>query len=312
MIEAIVGEFEKREICDRISRILCDLGNPEPPIRLEEVRSLLSLDLHYYSNSEPGLIAELSHRFKLLTQKTIPDIGRHLAEALAKSKLCAFWVPDSAKIMIDSNVHEAKHRWIQAHEITHSVTKWHKDFLLGDNRQTLDPTCHAIIEAEANYGAGRLLFLDDRFQMEARDLDLSFNSVKFLSKRFENSLVSTLWRTVEDRDPTQSVFGLISEHPFYPEIGKHDGPMPWKYFIRSAAFRTQFSNITPADVFELIQQHATRVKSGPVFTAQILLRDVIGNDWEFKIESFSTTHALLTFGFVTALKPLMVSAALKI
>lgn len=305
MIEETIGAFEKREISDRINRILRDLGNPEPPLRLEDVRKLLSLDLHYYSSSESGLIDELTHRFKLLTQKTIPDIGRILAEALAKSRLCAFWVPDSAKIMIDSDIHEAKHRWIQAHEITHSVTKWHKDFLLGDNRQTLDPTCHAIIEAEANFGAGRLLFLDDRFASEARDLDLSFNSVKFLAKRYENSLVSTLWRVVEDRDPSQPVFGMISEHPFYPEIGKHDGPMPWKYFIRSATFRTQFSNIPPEKVFELIKFHANRRKSGPILASQDLLLDVTGKDREFQIESFSTTYSLLTLGFTTSPKSIV-------
>ena len=303
MIEDLVGEFEKREIRERIVRILRDLGNPEPPLKLAEVRHLLSLDLRYYSSSEPGLFTELTHRFKLLAQKTIPDIGRHLLSALAKSRLCAFWVPDSAKIMIDSDVPEPKHRWIEAHEITHSVTTWHREFLLGDNSQTLDPACHAMIEAEANYGAGRLLFLDDRFGTEARDVELSFDSIKSFSKRYDNSIVSTLWRMVEDRDAGQPVFGMISVHPRYPDIGQHDGPTPWRYFIRSAAFRTQFSNVSPEGAFELIELYAGRRKTGPIFTAQHVLRDVIGNQWEFRIESFSTKHALLTFGVALAQRP---------
>jgi hypothetical protein len=37
-----------------------------------------------------------------------------------------------------------------------------------------------MIEAEANYGAGRLLFLQDRFREEARDWALSFTSIKSL------------------------------------------------------------------------------------------------------------------------------------
>lgn len=73
---------------------------------------------------------------------------------------------------------------------------------MGDNKFTLDPECHAIIEAEANYGAGHLLFLQDRFGSEARDLRLSFDSIKTLAKRYDNSIVSTLWRTVEERDAT--------------------------------------------------------------------------------------------------------------
>jgi len=93
------------------------------------------------------------------------------------------------------------------------------------------------------------------------------------------------------------VFGVISVHPRYPEIGKHDGPKPWRYFIRSAAFRTQFATVSPEKSFELITLHATGRKTGPILSAQDILRDAIGNDWEFKIESFSTKYALLTFGF---------------
>lgn len=305
MIEEQVGEFEKRDIRDRIDRILRDLGNPAPPLDLADVRQLLSLDLRYYSSSEPGLVTELTHRFKLLAQKTIPDLGKHLATALAKSRLLAFWVPDSAKIMIDTAVPKPKHRWIEAHEITHSVTDWHREFLLGDNRQTLDPACHAMIEAEANFGAGRLLFLGDRFSAEARDLYFTFDTVKALSKRYQNSILSTLWRMVEERDPSQPVFGMISVHPRYPEIGKHDGPMPWRYFIRSAAFQTQFSNVSPEKAFELITLYASRRKTGPIVDAQDVLPDVLGNRWEFQLESFSTSHALLTFGIALTQRPLV-------
>src|SRR5260370_28036278 len=100
MIEEQVGEFEKREIRDQVGRILRDLGNPAPPLKLTDVRTLLSIDLQYYSSSEPGLVSELTHRFMLLARKTIPDLGKHLAAALAKSRLCAFWLPDSSKIIV--------------------------------------------------------------------------------------------------------------------------------------------------------------------------------------------------------------------
>src|SRR5207249_959446 len=161
MSNAEVGELEGREIRDHVARVLRDLGKPEPPLSLPDVRQLLKLDLKYYDGSDSGLISELSHRVKLLAKKTLPDIGKHLSEALAKSKLLAFWVPDSKKVLIDASVPEPKHRWIEGHETIHSLTPWHRDFLLGDNEQTLDPSCHAIIEAEANYGAGQLLFMQD-------------------------------------------------------------------------------------------------------------------------------------------------------
>ena len=297
MREDHAGEIEKRDIRDQVGRILRDLGHPEPPLKLADVRTLLSLNLQYYSSSEPGLAAELTHRFTLLARKTIPDLEKHLWTALSKARLCAFWVPDAAKILIDAEVPEPKHRWIEAHEITHSITPWHRKFLFGDNAQTLDPACYAMLEAEANYGAGRLLFLQDRFTSDTRDLDLSFKSIKLLAKRYGNSIISTFWRVVEDRDPSQPVFGMVSVHPHYPDIGKHDGPTPWRYFIRSVAFQTQFSTISPEKSFALIKLHARGQKTGPVFSAQDVLKDVIGDNWEFQIESFSTKHALLTFGF---------------
>lgn len=297
MSEELVGELEKREIRGQVQRILRDLNNPEPPLNLADVRSLLSLDLQYYRSTDPGLIAELTHRFNLLARKTIPDLGRHLFSALAKSKLCAFWVPDSARILLDQDVPQAKHRWIEAHEIIHSATPWHKDFLLGDNKQTLDPACHAILEAEANYGAGRLLFLQDHFAADARDLPLEFKSIRELAERYGNSIVSTFWRTVEERNAGKAVFGLISVHPHHADIGAHDGADPWRYFIRSALFRTQFANVSAAEVFDLVERHASRRRTGPILLAEDILSDATGKIFEFRFESFSIKHALLTLGF---------------
>jgi hypothetical protein len=295
-----VGDHEQREIRKQIDRILNDLGRPEPPLPLSDVRRLLSLDLQYYSSADPGLISELTHRFTLLAKKTIPDVGRHLLGALTKSKLCAFWVPDAAKILVDQEVPQPKHRWIEAHEITHSITPWHKHYLLGDNAHTLDPVCHAIIEAEANYGASRLLFLQDRFASEALDLDLSFSSIKMMATRYGNTIASTLWRMVQDRNPHQPVFGIMSDHPIYPEIGKQDGSNPWHHFIRSLGFRSQFANVTPADAYNLIAKHATRRRRGPVLKNTDVLRDVNDQWWEIEIEAFSNGHSLLTIGYPTA------------
>ena len=101
---------------------------------------------------------------------------------------------------------------------------------------------------------------------------------------------------------------MISIHPRYPDIGKHDGPMPWRYFIRSAAFRTQFSMVSPEQVFELITLHASGRRTGPIFSAQEVLQDAIGDTWEFQIDSFSTKHALLTFGFTVRRRSSLVPA----
>src|SRR5580698_8277330 len=115
MIEAEVGSYEKREIDAQVNRVLRDLGNPSPPLKLTDVRTLLKIDLQYYRSTDPGLVEELAHQFRLLAQKTIPDLGKHLLAALRISKLDAFWVPSSRRILLDETVPKPKHRWIESH-----------------------------------------------------------------------------------------------------------------------------------------------------------------------------------------------------
>jgi hypothetical protein len=167
----------------------------------------------------------------------------------------------------------------------------------------LDPGCRAILETEANYGAGRLLFLQDRFASEARDLPLSFEAIRQMAKRYGNSIVSTFWRAVEDRDPAWPVFGLISVHPRHPEIGSHDGTEPWRYFIRSAAFGSRFSHVTAQNVFDMVVRHAGASRRGPILHALEALHDARGAPWEFEIESFSNSHQLLTLGVARRERP---------
>jgi hypothetical protein len=264
MAEPEVGEFEQRDIRAQVDRILRDLSHPEPPLNLADVLDLLKIDLQFYSSTDPGLVSEFAHRFRVFARKSLPDIGKHLLAALSKSKLCAFWVPESSKIMIDADEPQLRHRWIEAHEITHSITPWHRHFLLGDNKETLLPECRAALEAEANYGASRLLFLQDRFSAEARDLSLTFTSIKQMAQRYRNSIQSTFWRMIEDRDPESPTFGVISVHPHHPMVGQHDGGQPWRYFIRSTAFRKQFPSVSATDAYAAILRHASRRKTGPV------------------------------------------------
>lgn len=293
-MEELVGEFERRDIRSQVDRVLRDLGYPDPPLKLDEVRRLLTLDLGYYKSSDPGLVEELTHRFRLFARKTLPDLHQHLASALAKSRLCAFWLPDNSRILIDEDVPKPKHRWIEAHEISHSITGWHRQFLLGDNAQTLDPACHAMIEAEANYGAGRLLFLQDKFSNDAHDLPVSFPSILQLNKRYQNSIISTFWRTIEERDPQQPIAGIVSTHPHHPSVGEHHGSDPWRYFIRSVAFRRQFGSVTPNMLYTAVAANCSGRKTGPVASFEWPIEDLARNQWLFEVHCFSTGHALLT------------------
>ncbi len=305
MSRELVGPLEARDINAQVDRLLRDLGNPDPPLSLELVRELLRLDLKYYSATNTTFLQDLTHRFRLGTKQVVARPGL-LLDAIKKVNLSALYIPDTKRILIDEDVPEAKHRWIEAHEILHGLIEWHSDFLFGDNQLTLNPSCDAVIEAEANYGGGRLLFLADRFGEESRSESLCFNNIRKHAKQYGNTIQSTLWRTVEEREPDRALFGMVSVHPHHPSIGGEEyGDSP--RFIRSDRFREQFGNVTSDHVYKLLVKYARRNKGGPVVDAQDTLVDTNGDTYEFRIEGFSNTHALLTYGVCCDKRPVMVS-----
>lgn len=294
-MKADVGIHEQRDIELLISRILRDLGNPEPPLNLQQVRDLLAVDLKYYSSTDVGLFKEFAHRIRLANKQLMarPSL---LLDVIKKANLSGLWLPDNRHIYIDQEQPKAKHRWIEAHEMAHSIVPWHAEFLMGDNELTLDPACHETIEAEANFGAGRLLFHGDRFANEARDCVESFDTILALKARYGNTLTSTFWRFIEDRSPKNPTFGLISRHPRYPSIGGGSNGADVHHFVASDAFRSAFAKTTSAVVYGIVGRLATWKQRGPVFSGTDVLIDDNGVRHEFLLEGFCNQHQLLTYG----------------
>tara|TARA_R110000824_G_scaffold167353_5_gene344311 strand:+ start:929 stop:1864 length:936 start_codon:yes stop_codon:yes gene_type:complete len=296
-----VGKHEAEDIRLIVEKVIRDLGNPEPPLKLDQVRDLLQLNLGYYSTAKTSLLQDVAHRVKV-AGKQVLERPMLLVEAIQKAELSALWVPDTRRILIDETVPKPKHRWIEGHEIGHSLVPWHREYLFGDNEYTLDPVCHAIVEAEANYASAQLLFLQDRFALEARENELNFKTVLAMAGQFKNTLNTTFWRMVEDRDPTHPVFGMVTAHPHYlddPKIGRDKNGNVIRYFIRSLGFRQQFPKVTPEHGYALIEAHITRGRRGPVLNATDALINTDGEQCEFKLESFCNHHAIMTFGSMT-------------
>jgi Zn-dependent peptidase ImmA (M78 family) len=160
------------------------LADPQPPLRLELVRDILELDRAYYSSSDCGVLADTVHRLKLAGKQILlrPSI---LLDVVKKLELKALWVPDRKRILIDSELPKAKQRWGEAHEIGHSLLPWHEAVLHGDERRTLSLACQQQVEAEANFAAGRLLFLQEAFTERLLSSPLTFDWVKKLRTCFE-------------------------------------------------------------------------------------------------------------------------------
>jgi Zn-dependent peptidase ImmA (M78 family) len=156
MKNLVVDGYEARDIDAQVTKIIRGLGNPEPPISLDDLRQLLDLDRQFYSSDDQTFVSEIVSRIKVAGKQILkrPTI---LIDAIKKAKLSALWIPDKKRILLDQNLPILKHRWNEAHEIGHSIIPWHREFLHGDNKSTLHPECHQQIEAEANFAAGRLL-----------------------------------------------------------------------------------------------------------------------------------------------------------
>lgn len=296
-IEPIIGDFERRDIHEHMARLLRDLGNPEPPLRLEQVRALQKLDLTYYSKADLSLLDEIAHRARM-AGNDITTTAKRMVDVIKKYGLRGMLMSKEGdkRIFIDDEVAKLKQRFLIAHEITHDVLPWHRSLLLGDNESTLNPTFHQTMEAEANYGGRHLLFLGGRFRPEAMDCSFEWKTIDQLCKRYGNTLTTTLWQMVCERDPNTPVFGAVSRHPYHPDICEKAGNDNVAYFPRSRAFVAQFQGITTEIAYAAIRQHATTRKRGPVGEGESIFYDANGEPHVFRLFSFSNTYDLLTYG----------------
>ena len=292
MKNRLLDAQEAQDINSQVSKILKGLGNPEPPLSLGMVRDLLSLDLHYYSSTNDSAFREFVNRITVAGKQIVkrPAI---LIDVIKKASLSALYLPDGKRILIDETLPRLKHRWSEAHEVGHSIIPWHAEFLFGDTEFSLSPTCHEQLEAEANYAAGRLLFLGDLFKAEATELSPSIDSIRLLMNRYGNTMTSTLWRYVEERHDEKPMAAVICDHPKFPR-NDFDPRNPCRHFVRSPRFAKIFSETTEQEMFSAISTYCGSQKGGPLGQSEIPLTDANGDRHSFLFESFSNTHYVLT------------------
>jgi hypothetical protein len=281
-----------QDIDAQVDKILRGLGYPEPPLRIEDVRELLRLDTTFYSSTDASIFREMVSRAYVGAQQVFarPTL---LAEALSKLQLRALWVPDRKRILIDQSIPAIKHRWVEAHEVTHSVLPWHNDALFGDNEQTLAPHCHEQLEGEANYGAGRLLFLGNHFETQAADSPANLASIRNLAQTYGNTITSTLWRYVEQLGRGRPLVALVSRHPTRPS--RH-GEEPCRYFIRSSMFARHYPAITEQALLQAVEGYCVDRRHGDLGASELLLTDARGEQQIFAFETFYNGYDALTLG----------------
>jgi hypothetical protein len=101
-------------------------------------------------------------------------------------------------IYLDLTQSSNRQRFVKLHETGHDALPWQrKIFDHYDDEITLDPDTKIEFEAEANFFASGTLFQLDRFEEEAKLLELTIQSPIALGKKFGASIHATIRRYVE-------------------------------------------------------------------------------------------------------------------
>lgn len=283
--------YTAKDIDVQVSKILRDLGNPDPPLHLDQVRELLKLAKDYYSTTDDSLFRRWIHSLKL-AGKQIADRPGFLKDFVQNFRLDALCLFDEKRILISQELPPPKQRWAEGHEIGHTIIPWHGPISLGDDKYTLKADCHEALEAEANFAARRLLFLRDKFRTHALSSAPTLNHAQNLKKLFGNSLTTTFYSLVETLDIP--AFGLITDHP--KKLGPDFDPAsPCRYFISSPSFHTQFSNVTDVHLFSLVQRYCGYGKWALGRTQEVITNSR-NETFVFDMETIFNHYDALTLG----------------
>ncbi|TXT34573.1 MAG: hypothetical protein FD138_1638, partial [Planctomycetota bacterium] len=71
MKTSLVSGHEAEDIQNQVRKVLRGLGNPEPPLRLDDVRELLRLDRQYYKSTDDGVLREFVSRMQIAGKQVL-------------------------------------------------------------------------------------------------------------------------------------------------------------------------------------------------------------------------------------------------
>ena len=149
--------------------------------------------------------------------------------------LGALWFTERV-VFIDGSEPNTRQLFTDAHEATHAMCEWHENILRLDNEDTLFKQLHAGVEAEANFGAGYLMFQGSRFHKRALRDQVSIRAPLALAKRYGASRHATLHYYAE-LHPDPVALLVAGRRP------RVDGTLPVWRSVESAAFLRRFGRL---------------------------------------------------------------------
>lgn len=127
-------------------------------------------------------------------------------------------------------------RFIQAHELGHSIIPWHQASFYLDDEQRLSRDAEDYLEQEANLAAALLLFQGMRFHAVALEHEHSIKTPISLASTVGASIHATIHHYVE-LHPESVAVAVIGQ------LRRPDGRVPVLRTVESPSFRQRFGSL---------------------------------------------------------------------
>lgn len=176
--------------------------------------------------------------------------------------LGALWF-DERTIFLEDEQSDARRRFTEAHELMHAFCPWHEAALREDTNNELFRATVDQIEAEANLGAGMLLFQGRHFTDRVASERPSISAALTLAREYGASAHAALHHYVLTHAAALAML-VVGRFP------RRDGSLPVWRSVESLGYRKQFDRAAaaiprglPADspLRELVE--TARRSSGP-------------------------------------------------
>jgi len=203
-------------------------------------------------------------------------------------------------VFIDRDEPDVRVQFTDAHEAIHALCPWHEPTLRFDDLDTLAGRTAEMVESEANYGAGHLIFQGGRFHRRALKEQVSISTPLELASEYRASRHATLHFYVEEHpdavalliagryrrfDNTLPIWRSVESREFTRRFGRLEQHLPGE--VLSVADESQ-----AAPLAEIINR--SRLEVHPPST-DVTLLDAGGSPQEFVAEAFfnQTCHFVL-------------------
>ena len=164
--------------------------------------------------------------------------------------LGALWF-DERTIFLEEEQSEARRRFTEAHELMHALCPWHEAALREDTSDELFRAAVDQIEAEANLGAGMLLFQGRHFAGRAASERPSISAALTLAREYGASAHAALHHYVLTHAAALALL-VVGRFP------RRDGSLPVWRSVESLRYRKRYAPATAAIPGGLLQDSPLR------------------------------------------------------